>query len=80
MQAIQFGLWARISNHWQKALETDALILSTRLDYNQFSVGFSYDLNISSLRPASNGNGAFEIALNYLICGPGRRGVYCPTF
>ncbi|HQW11353.1 MAG TPA: PorP/SprF family type IX secretion system membrane protein [Saprospiraceae bacterium] len=79
-QAIQFGLWTRISNHWEKALEADALILSTRLDYNEFSVGFSYDLNISSLRPASNSNGAFEIALSYLICGPEKRGVYCPTF
>lgn len=79
-QAIQFGLWARISNHWQKALETDALILSTRLDYNQFTIGFSYDLNVSTLTPASNYNGAFELSLGYLICGPERRGVYCPTF
>lgn len=79
-QAIQFGLWARISNHWQKALETDAIILSTRLDYNQFTIGFSYDLNVSSLTPASNYNGAVEFSLGYLICGPERRGVYCPTF
>lgn len=79
-QAIQFGIWARISNHWQKALETDAIILSTRLDYNQFTVGFSYDLNVSTLTPASNYNGAVEFSLGYLICGPERRGVYCPTF
>ena len=40
----------------------------------------SYDLNISSLTPASNYNGAVEFSLGYLICGPERRGVYCPTF
>jgi type IX secretion system PorP/SprF family membrane protein len=79
-QAIQFGLFTRIANHWRKTLEPDAIILSTRLDYNEFTIGFSYDLNISSLRPASNANGAFEIALGYLLCGPERRGVYCPTF
>lgn len=79
-QDIQFGIWARISNHWQKALEPDAIILSTKIDYNQFSLGFSYDLNISSLTPASNSNGAFELALGYLFCGKEKRGVYCPTF
>ncbi|MBK9025576.1 MAG: PorP/SprF family type IX secretion system membrane protein [Saprospiraceae bacterium] len=79
-QDIQFGIWTRISNHWQKALDADAIILSTRLDYNQFTIGFSYDLNISSLTPASNYNGAVEFSLGYLICGPERRGVYCPTF
>ncbi|MFK7806661.1 MAG: PorP/SprF family type IX secretion system membrane protein [Saprospiraceae bacterium] len=79
-QAVQFGAWMRISNHFQKSVTTDALILSTRFDYNQFSIGFSYDVNVSSLRPASNSNGAFEFALVYKICGPEKRSVYCPNF
>lgn len=79
-QAVQFGAWMRISNHFQKSVTTDALILSTRFDYNEFSIGFSYDVNVSSLRPASNSNGAFEFALIYKICGPEKRSVYCPNF
>jgi len=79
-QAVQFGAWMRISNHFQKSVTTDALILSTRFDYNEFSIGFSYDVNVSSLRPASNSNGAFEFALTYKICGPEKRSVYCPNF
>ncbi|MEO1714317.1 MAG: hypothetical protein AAFU60_13380, partial [Bacteroidota bacterium] len=58
----------------------DAMILSTRFDYDSFSLGFSYDINVSELVPASNNNGAFEFALVYKICGPTRRGVYCPRF
>ncbi len=79
-QSVQFGAWMRLSNHFEKSTTADALILSTRFDYNDFSIGFSYDINVSSLRPASNSNGAFEFALVYKICGPETRGVYCPNF
>jgi hypothetical protein len=79
-QALQFGAWARISNRLESGVHTDALILSSRFDYNDFSIGFSYDVNVSDLRPASNSNGAFEFALVYKICGPEKRNVYCPNF
>ena len=79
-QAFQLGGWVRISNKVQSGILTDAFILSPRFDYNQFSLGFSYDINVSALRPASNNNGAFEFALVYKFCGNERRGVYCPNF
>ncbi|MEO1517299.1 MAG: PorP/SprF family type IX secretion system membrane protein [Bacteroidota bacterium] len=79
-QAFQVGTWVRLANHFEDALTTDAIILSTRFDYDQFTIGFSYDVNVSSLRTASNGNGAFEFALIYKICGPEVRNVYCPNF
>ncbi len=79
-QAFQFGLWARVANKLEQTKLMDALIVSTRFDYEQFTLGFSYDVNTSSLRTASNGNGSFEFSLLYKICGPERRGVYCPNF
>jgi len=79
-QSFQLGMWYRISNSAIKALTSDAAILSTRFDYNNFTFGFSYDVNVSSLKPASSANGAFEFALQYKICGPERRNVYCPNF
>ncbi len=79
-QAFQLGAWVRLSNNFTKSMTADAAILSTRFDYNEFTFGFSYDINVSTLRPASNANGAFEFALQYKICGPERRGVYCPNF
>ena len=79
-QAFQVGLWTRISNKIESGVLNDAAILSTRFDYNNFSLGFSYDINISPLQPASNSNGGFEFALVYKICGPERRNVYCPNF
>jgi len=58
----------------------DAMIVSTRFDYNNFGIGFSYDLNVSQLKPASNGNGAFEFSIVYKIQGEEKRNVYCPNF
>lgn len=79
-QAFQLGTWVRVSNRVESGVLTDAVILSTRFDYNEFSLGFSYDVNVSSLQPASTNNGAFEFALIYKFCGNERRGVYCPNF
>ncbi len=79
-QGFQLGAWARVANRLEDAMLLDAIILSTRFDYEQFTIGFSYDVNTSNLAPASNGNGAFEFSFLYKICGPQRRGVYCPNF
>lgn len=79
-QAFLVGVWARVSKDFNSGMAADALIFSSRFDYNNFTFGFSYDANISSLRPASNANGGFEIALSYKICNGFKRDVYCPRF
>jgi type IX secretion system PorP/SprF family membrane protein len=79
-QAFQLGAWARVSNRLDSGKLMDAFILSTRFDYETFNIGFSYDVNTSNLNRATNGNGAFEFSLVYKICGPEKRGVYCPNF
>ncbi|MEM7575745.1 MAG: PorP/SprF family type IX secretion system membrane protein [Bacteroidota bacterium] len=79
-QAFQLGIWSRVSNRVESGVLNDALILSTRFDVDNFSLGFSYDVNVSPLKDATNSNGGFELALQYKICGQQRRGVYCPTF
>lgn len=43
----------------------DALIPVVKLDYNPFSVAFSYDANISKLRTTTYGRGGFEISISY---------------
>lgn len=41
----------------------DAAYIVMRLDYGDFGVGVSYDLNVSNLTVASNGRGALELTL-----------------
>ena len=52
------GLWYRSS---------DALIIVPGLVYNNYRFGLSYDVNISSLRAASKGQGAVELSLIYIL-------------
>src|SRR5258706_1938917 len=44
----------------------DALIPVVKLDYSGFSFAFSYDVNISKLKPASLGRGGFELSIAYI--------------
>ena len=65
----------KIGDDWDKPLYTlhggaflrweDALIPVIKLDYNPFSVSFSYDVNLSKLKTSSYGRGGFEISISY---------------
>ena len=79
-QSWQVGGWYRIGNKVDGGIHSDAFILSTRFDYGNYGIGFSYDITVSQLSQAATANGAFEFSLNYLICGPEKRSVYCPRF
>ncbi len=45
----------------------DAFFLSLGLDYNKWYFGLSYDVNVSSLTPASGGKGGLELVTRYVI-------------
>lgn len=47
----------------------DALVISSMLEFSNYAIGFSYDANLSTLRPASNGRGGFEISLRVIGSG-----------
>lgn len=59
----------------------DAIVPVLKFDVNQLSIGLSYDVNISSLAPASLNRGGFEISLTYLTIKPKHAEVIlCPKF
>jgi type IX secretion system PorP/SprF family membrane protein len=51
---VAFGTWYRAG---------DAVILSGMFEYDTYSLGLSYDINVSELRAVSGGKGGFEISL-----------------
>lgn len=59
----------------------DALIPVVKLDYIPFSVAFSYDANVSKLKPSTYGRGGFEISITY-TGNRKEKGEYllCPRF
>lgn len=58
----------------------DALILNVRADVGNFNIGFSYDINLSGLTPASNANGGPELSLIYSGIFPKKKEhiIFCP--
>ena len=70
------GTWARLTNN-----TTDAIIPYVGLDYNSFSLGLTYDVNVSSLKSASQSRGGIEISLIYIKKpSNGKHGIPCPRF
>lgn len=71
---IRLGAWYR---QWSNS---DAVIFMTGFDYANFTIGFSYDVNVSSLTQTSHGKGAYEVALIYIIKKRAARDIRCPHF
>ncbi len=65
------GLWARFG---------DAIIPYLGLEVNDFKFGFSYDVNVSQLRTASNSRGGVELSLIYIKKPNTDKGIPCPKF
>jgi hypothetical protein len=45
----------------------DAFIVKANMDYRNFNVGISYDVNLSKLIAATNRRGGFEISVIYIF-------------
>jgi hypothetical protein len=62
----------------------DAFIPFLGIDYNPFSIGLSYDTNISQLKTVSQGRGGFELSISYAgFLDRGnttKNAVVCPKF
>ncbi len=72
---LYLGVWARYSNL------TDAIIPYLGLDVGSFTIGLSYDVNVSTLKTASEGQGGFEISIIYIKKpSDGRKTIPCPKF
>lgn len=63
---------------WYRVL--DAVILNARVDIGSINIGFSYDINLSGLTPASNANGGPEVSVIYTGTFPSKKQQvkYCP--
>lgn len=70
------GVWARLNN------VSDAIIPYIGLEFGDYHLGISYDINISDLQTASNSRGGLELSLIYTKQPVNRdlRKLNCPKF
>lgn len=59
--ALRLGAWYRT---WSNS---DAAIIMAGMEYYNLTIGISYDMNISTLKETSKGQGSFEIAMIYIL-------------
>ncbi len=73
---IYLGVWARMGNI------NDAIIPYVGLEFSSIHLGFSYDINVSSYKAASNYKGGNEISLIYIkkASDPNAKKLNCPRF
>jgi hypothetical protein len=73
---IYLGAWTRLGNI------NDAVIPYLGLEFGSFLLGYTYDVNISSLKVASNYKGGNEISLIFIKkpVDPNARKLNCPRF
>ena len=62
IESVWFGCFAR-----NTLGSTDALIANAGVSIKNFLLGFSYDVNISKLNPATNFQGGIELSLLYKV-------------
>ncbi len=81
-RAFNIGPYIRLAKHFEDAITLDALILALKVDYDDFSMGLSYDFNISQLNNATKGKGGPELSVVYTPkVRPDRLSpVSCPRF
>lgn len=74
---VFLGAWTRISS-----IYNDALIPYFGLEFKSIHIGYSYDINVSPLKTASNSVGGNEISLIYIKkpIDPNAKKLNCPRF
>lgn len=68
---IYAGIWYRYQ---------DAIIPYVGLEFSGFRIGASYDINVSSLKAASQSRGGLELSLIYIKKPAGSKGIPCPKY
>mgnify|MGYP002856959597 CR=1 FL=1 len=77
---LYLGAWVRFNDGLN---QNDAFIIKTGLEMNAYRFLLSYDINTSSLRPATKMRGGLELSLVHVGVLPGSnkpQTIHCPRF
>jgi type IX secretion system PorP/SprF family membrane protein len=64
LMAYNIGVWFRQANGAGTFVQ-DAINLANKLEFNQYSIGISYDLNVSKLTSTTKLKGGVELSVSY---------------
>lgn len=84
-RAISVGPFVRLTGGSESGFSMESLMIATKVDFDDLSVGVSYDFTLSDLSEVNSNRGAFELSLVYTPwfreASYGRGGAMtCPRF
>jgi len=80
-KAFNLGSWVRLATDIDSAMEANALVIATKVDYNELAVGLSYDITLGDLSSVNANRGGVEISVVYTAKGKEKsQGLECPRF
>jgi type IX secretion system PorP/SprF family membrane protein len=65
LMAYNIGLWFRESRAYGSAFLFDAVNIVSKLEFNQYTIGLSYDVNVSALASTTKLRGGPELSFSY---------------
>jgi hypothetical protein len=79
--AYYIGPFVRVVGDEKTNVGADAIIIASKIDFDAVTFGLSYDINVSTLSPATTGRGGPEISIQYIGAFKGKRTkTFCPKF
>lgn len=78
--ALRAGVFGQVSNKLEDEMLFHSLIFGATLEMEKWSIGISYDVNVSSVSALSNGRGAYELSFIYVQPAKYREKVKCPKY
>ncbi len=79
--ALRAGVSQRVVGKYDDSIDVDATAVMAGIEFQRLTFAANYDFNISSLEPATNRRGAFELAIIYKHPPTSlRESVKCPSF
>ncbi len=80
-KALNVGSWLRVGGFREDGIRLNTIVLAGKLDYDNFSVGASYDLTLGNLATYNSGRGGVEVAIVYTGLGRQKQNeLPCPRF
>jgi type IX secretion system PorP/SprF family membrane protein len=79
--SFRFGSYFRMAKDYvSPAVRPESIIFMAGIGVSDFMLGFSYDVPVSSIRVATQSQGAFEVSAIYINPNKGSKRQGCPTF
>lgn len=75
---FRMGVYARTAAQSEGSDNLESVIFAAQIEFGELAIGISYDINVDPLALATDGRGAYELSVGYVLDNQRRHKVVCP--